>query len=79
MLPESTHPTKRELFEGIYSTEPKREIKKINTQQDFPWQPGIQPVSRGWIGLDAECAEVILLSTKLLKVYHKNKKLQTAD
>ena len=27
---------------------------KINVQQGFPWQPGIQPISEGWIGLDAE-------------------------
>ena len=33
---------------------PDIRIKKINTSQGFPWQPGIQPVSRGWIGLDAE-------------------------
>ena len=45
---------------------------KINAQQGFPWQLSIQPVSRGWIGLDAERAEVILLSAKLYRVYHKN-------
>ena len=37
---------------------------------------GIQPVSRGWIGLDAERAEVKLLSAKLMTKYNtKNRKI----
>ena len=27
---------------------------KLIKIQGFPWQPGIQPVSRGWIGLGTE-------------------------
>ena len=39
---------------------------------------GIQPVSRGWVGLDAERAEVILLSAKFYRVYQKNQRITNA-
>ena len=53
---------------------------KMNASKGFPWQLSIQPVSRGWIGLGTERAEVILLSAKLMKsISQKTKKLQTSE
>ena len=55
MLPVSTMVSPKRNF----TTTPlcslvKSTAKKINAQQGFPWSLSIQPVSRGWIGLDAE-------------------------
>ena len=49
---------------------------KINVQQGFPWQPGIQPVSRGWIGLDTRvCRGETPIRQVNEKYITKNKKI----
>ena len=53
---------------------------KMNISQCFPWQLSIQPISEGWIGLDAEAHRADIPIRQVLKsITQKSKKLQISS